>query len=32
MTVVFVSSHGRDQGKIISSDCREINIEVDILR
>jgi len=32
MAIVCISSHGSDSGKIISSDCRELDLEQDILR
>lgn len=32
MAIVCISSHGSDAGKIISSDCRELDLEQDILR
>jgi len=32
MAIVCVSSHGSDSGKIITSDCRELDLEQEILR
>ena len=31
-TTVCMMSHGREHGKIVSSDCHNIDIEQDILR
>ena len=32
MLVVCILSHGKEHGKIVSSDCFDIDTEVDILR
>ena len=32
MMIVCISSHGNTHGRIISSDCRELDLEYDILR